>query len=109
MGRSGTTLLRMMLNSHSKIAIASETYFFVFWSHRQKCGDLNNDDNFKKLWNDLIKCKYFNDLKLKNSQKIYEDLLKIEKGVINSYLRHFLRNIQNKIINRVGVKKHQVI
>ena len=73
--RSGTTLLRMMLNSHSRIAIAPETHFFrLFWANRHKYGDLNKDNNFQKLWNDLTKCKYFGDLKLKNVQKIYEDL-----------------------------------
>ncbi|AMM41430.1 protein-tyrosine sulfotransferase [Candidatus Desulfofervidus auxilii] len=73
--RSGTTLLRMMLNSHSRIAIAPETHFFrLFWANRHKYGDLNKDNNFQKLWNDLTKCKYFGDLKLKNVQEIYEDL-----------------------------------
>jgi len=100
MGRSGTTLLRMMLNSHSKIAIAPETHFFrLFWANRYKYGDLNNDNNFKKLWNDLIKCKYFNDLKLKNPQKIYEDLFNGErsyKAIFERLLKEYA-NQNNKL------------
>ena len=78
--RSGTTLLRMMLNSHSKIAIAPETHFFrFFWANRDKYGDLKKEENFKKLWNDLVRCKYFQDLKLKDTQKIYRSLLNHEQ------------------------------
>ncbi len=79
--RSGTTLLRMMLNAHSKIAIAPETHFFrLFWANRYKYGDLSNKNNFKKLWNELVECKYFKDLKLKDVQKIYKRLLDGERS-----------------------------
>ncbi len=91
-GRSGTTLLRMMLNSHSKIAISPETHFFrLFWSNRHKYGkDLDDEDNFKKLWNDLTNCKYFKDLKFEDPQRIYKELLS-EKRSYKSIFEKLLK------------------
>lgn len=44
--RSGTSLLRVMLNRHPNIGLCDETYFFYYVYHRQKnFGDLQNLEN----------------------------------------------------------------
>ncbi len=100
MPRSGTTLVRMILNSHSKIAIAPETHFFLlFWSKRFRYGNLRRDDNFQRLWNDLTKCKYFRDLRLNNVQNIYNELFAGErsyKAIFEKLLKQYAKQ-NNKI------------
>ena len=62
--RSGTTLLRMILNAHSKIGIATETHFVrLFWATHAKYGNLTNERNMNAFWKDLSDSKYFDDLK----------------------------------------------
>lgn len=52
--RSGTTLLRLMLNKHSKIDIPDESDFVSYLSDkRKKYGDLNKDENLELLYRDL--------------------------------------------------------
>lgn len=53
--RSGTTLLRRMLDAHPRVAIAPETFFvYKFWRHRCCYGDLRNDANLDRLVGDLL-------------------------------------------------------
>lgn len=53
--RSGTTLLRLMLNQHSRIAIPDESDFVSYIIDRKdKYGDLREDRNLEKLCNDLF-------------------------------------------------------
>lgn len=48
--RSGTTLLRAILNKHPNIAICDETYFFYYvYSRRRAFGDLTRKDNRRRL------------------------------------------------------------
>ena len=48
--RSGTTLLRVILNKHPNIAICDETYFFYYvYSRRRAFGDLTREDNRRRL------------------------------------------------------------
>src|SRR5216684_341407 len=48
--RSGTTLLRNMLNRHPRIAICRETQFnHYIYSRRGAFGDLGNQDNRRRL------------------------------------------------------------
>jgi hypothetical protein len=76
--RSGTTLLRLILNAHSRIGIATETHFLrIFWSARQKYGDLEKNCNLDAMWSDLKGSKYLKDLNLKNIEEIR---LKVNNG-----------------------------
>lgn len=46
LGRSGTTLLSVMLDAHSRIAIPYESHFFIkYWRNVHKFGDLSNMKN----------------------------------------------------------------
>jgi hypothetical protein len=48
--RSGTTLLRAMLNRHPRIGMSDETYFFYYVHLRRKTfGDLADPDNRRRL------------------------------------------------------------
>lgn len=48
--RSGTTLLRAMLNRHPRIGLSDETYFFYYvYLRRRAFGDLSDPDNRKRL------------------------------------------------------------
>ncbi len=52
--RSGTTMLRLMLNKHPNIAIPHETGFItVFYSELSRYGDLSIKHNQKKLLEDI--------------------------------------------------------
>ncbi len=54
-GRSGTTLLRLMMNSHPDIAIPYETHFITDYVERiESYGELNQKDHLKALVDDII-------------------------------------------------------
>ena len=78
--RSGTTLVRLILNSHSRIAIAPETHFFRhFWSHRDMYGDLQQDANLQAFWDDFSNSKYFQDFRFKDVQRICDKIFSGER------------------------------
>lgn len=82
-GRSGTTLLRLMLNSHPNISVPYESHFITDYYHKQSdYGNLNIDDNLKKLLTDI-----FNEELLKqwDHEFIIEDIMpKIEQRELGS-------------------------
>lgn len=48
--RSGTTLLRVMLNRHPNVGLCNETYFFYYiYTRRRAFGDLANPENRKRV------------------------------------------------------------
>ena len=61
--RSGTSLLREILNRHPRIGICDETYFFyyIYW-RRNKFGDLGNIDNRIRLVDTYLKLERINRL-----------------------------------------------
>lgn len=62
MPRSGTKLLRGLLNEHPGIGIPSfETEFFPYWiAHWQEFGDLSVKANFMQFYSGMLKVPYFN-------------------------------------------------
>jgi hypothetical protein len=53
--RSGTTLLRRLLDAHPQAAVAPETFFLhTFWNHRDRYPDLCDSDTFDRLLDDLF-------------------------------------------------------
>ena len=56
--RSGTTLLRLMLNKHSRIDIPDESDFIsVLVDKRKKYGNLHDDNNLETLFADMMAVK----------------------------------------------------
>ena len=54
--RSGTNLLRLILNSHSSITVPHPPHIMKFFHPIEKIyGDLNDDKNFRKLINDVCR------------------------------------------------------
>ncbi|MGH3023388.1 MAG: sulfotransferase family protein, partial [Gaiellaceae bacterium] len=48
--RSGTTMLRLMLNSHPDLAVPHETRFLIpIWDRRATFGDLSNPKNRRRI------------------------------------------------------------
>jgi hypothetical protein len=55
LGRSGTTLLRLMLNQHPRIAIPYESHFITKYCIQiDSYGDLEADNNLRKLVSDIL-------------------------------------------------------
>jgi hypothetical protein len=61
MPRSGTKLLRRLIDNHSLIAIApSETHFLPYFHDKFECyGDLSKRKNFDRFWDDLKNFSFF--------------------------------------------------
>jgi hypothetical protein len=91
--RSGTTLVRMILNAHSRIGIAPETHFFpLFWRFRERYGDLYEDHNLKKFWEDFSRSKYFRDFRFSESSMIRESIFSGErsyKSIFETLLKEY--------------------
>lgn len=63
--RSGTTLLRRMLDAHPDIAVAPETFFMRhFWEQQDAYGDLSDDAALDRLIDDLTATAAFEDMGL---------------------------------------------
>jgi len=72
--RSGTKLLRDLLNQHPNIGMPNvETQFLPYWSrHWDKFGDLSNRENFNYFYQAVIRLPYFITLS-KNTQIISQE------------------------------------
>lgn len=58
-GRSGTSLLRLMLHSHPRIAIPYESHFLTkYFERSDQYGDLENDDNLRNIIRDILNEEY---------------------------------------------------
>lgn len=51
MPRSGTTMLRSILNKHPRIAISYETHFINFWMQEHRDIDISDKKQFERFWN----------------------------------------------------------
>jgi len=95
MPRSGTKLLRGLLNEHSTIAIpAFETEFFPYWvTHWESYGDLSNRELFKTFYSEVMKIPYF--LYCKNEDEVIDEEVWYKNcqdytvaGVFEALIRH---------------------
>ena len=70
MPRSGTKLVRNLLNRHPRIGIPDvETNFLPLWAqHWETFGDLSKPDLFKKFYRKAIRLSYFHYMKAKGAQ-----------------------------------------
>ena len=122
-GRSGTTLIRLMLHSHPNIAIPYESHFITDYSENEKLhGDLNNDQNLKMLLNRILQedllqkwdhqfdlDTLFNSIENRTLQGVFDAIYKdyaMGKGKLrwgdkSDYLDriHLINNIFPEIIN----------
>ncbi len=63
MPRSGTTLLSMILNSHSKLAISPETHYFTkYWNSWRRTRALHNEASRRRFLQFLFASPEFKDL-----------------------------------------------
>jgi len=54
-GRSGTTLLRLMFHNHPNIAVPYESHFITdYYNNLESYGDLSKDKNLDKLIHDIL-------------------------------------------------------
>lgn len=54
-GRSGTTLLRLMFHNHPNIAVPYESHFITdYYNNLEAYGDLSNEGNLDKLLSDIL-------------------------------------------------------
>jgi hypothetical protein len=95
MPRSGTKLVRDLLNNHPFIYIAEiETNFLQIWQNKwSKYGDLSKLNNFKKFYNKMKKYTYFMYMEENNKLIKYYDWYHLCKDytiqdVYESLIRH---------------------
>ena len=82
--RSGSTLLRLMLDAHPELAIPSETHFIPKISSFTKI----KRNNKKKFYNTLINNQHWPDFHIKN-ELFLEEIKKIKKFTYSEGLRTF--------------------
>ncbi len=97
MPRSGTKLLRDLLNQHSKIGIPkAESHFIPYFHDKYKNEDFNNANNIKLIYSDLIKTNFYSFLNSRENIFLgYEIFYDNAKGkditeIIKFVLLHFV-------------------
>lgn len=97
MPRSGTKLLRELLNRHAQISIAKiETEFLPAWAERwYTYGNLEDRNNFRKFYSEAVKLPYF--IYQREMNRLITEALWYEgcneysvQGVFEALLRHDL-------------------
>lgn len=105
MPRSGTKLLRDLLNRHSKIGIPkAESHFIPYFYDKYKNKDFSNPNNIKLIYLDLIKTNFYSFLNSRENIFLeYEKFYDNAKGkditeIIKFVLFYFADNIPLKKI-----------
>ena len=94
-GRSGTTLIRLMINNHPNIAIPYESHFITKYHEKlNDYGDLNNKNNLIKIVSDILAeellSKWDHSFKLENIvTDISENTL---KGIFDSIYKNYAKS-----------------
>lgn len=104
--RSGTNLLRLILNSHSNIAIPHPPHIMKnFFKLEPLYSDLSNDTNFKRLICDVVRMVQLHPypwgIKI-DKDKIFRDTR--ERNLINIYFAIYDQYLQNAHKKRWGCK-----
>ena len=58
-GRSGTTLLSAILDTHPDIAIGPESHYLTYWIRAYRHLDVSRPDQFAAFWSDFISNNHF--------------------------------------------------
>ncbi|MGQ0430821.1 MAG: sulfotransferase family protein [Microthrixaceae bacterium] len=62
MPRSGTTLMRSIMNAHPSVAMAPETHFVDHWMRLHRHTDVADPGGFARLWGEFCDSKHFRTL-----------------------------------------------
>lgn len=82
--RSGTTLLRLILNAHSQVSLGPETHFFKqVWEHKGQYGDLSDTNNLQTLWRDYSGTKSFDDFAFDNPAQVEKHVMQVVRDYPN--------------------------
>lgn len=71
-GRSGTTLLRLMLDMHPNITITEQSSF-IYRLHPYYCGLTEESDRYELVWRKLCQTQEFKDFRLGIEEKRFQD------------------------------------
>ena len=97
-GRSGSSLLSRILNSHNKIAVPYESHLFnTFYPWLKYYGDLEDKRNLIRIVNDILSTDVLNDFSPRlNSKEVIDSIEKSDfGGIVESVLSCWAKS-QNK-------------
>jgi len=104
--RSGTNLIRLILNSHPNISVPHPPHILKnFFSLEPLYSDLSIDKNFKRLINDVVTSISFHHhpfgIKI-NKEKVFSSIK--ERNLINIFFAIYTQYLENAGKNRWGCK-----
>ena len=91
--RSGTTMLRLMLNAHPRLAVPFESDFIrLFYYRLAEYGDLHQDENFDRLFADVSRDPFVIKARLmENPEAVREAADRSLSGLFAAMLSDFAR------------------